>query len=131
MISLKNIQKTYMTNAESISLFKNLDWDIPTGTWVALMGASGSGKSTLLSLIAGIILPDILSPDTSHIHIAGTDITTLSPDARTTYRGTHIAFIFQGFELIPTLTVSENIDIILDISHAPRRYTTQYILDRV
>ena len=90
------------------------------------MGASGAGKSTLLSLIAGI-----LTPDGGSILLGKKDITTLTRDAMTSYRGTHIAFIFQAFELIPNLTVGENIDLVLDISHAPRRYATEEILERV
>ena len=90
------------------------------------MGASGAGKSSLLSLIAGI-----LEPDAGHIFLGETDITRFSRDEMTSYRGKHIAFIFQAFELIPNLTVEENIDLVLDISHAPRRYETTEILERV
>jgi putative ABC transport system ATP-binding protein len=114
------------------------------------MGASGAGKSSLISLIAGII-----SPDTGSIHLGDSvndhdfsipfptdtvhssrndrviDITTLTRDEMIAYRGGHIAFIFQAFELIPNLTVTENIDLVLDISHAPRRYETTEILERV
>ena len=90
------------------------------------MGASGAGKSTLLSLIAGI-----LSPDSGHIMLGDTDITEFTVDEMILWRGQHIAFIFQAFELIPNLTVTENIDLVLDISHAPRRYETADILERV
>jgi putative ABC transport system ATP-binding protein len=90
------------------------------------MGASGAGKSSLISLIAGII-----SPDSGSISLGDTDITTLSRDEMIAFRGSHIAFIFQAFELIPNLTVRENVDIVLDISHAPRRYETDEILSRV
>ncbi|NRH20854.1 ABC transporter ATP-binding protein [Candidatus Gracilibacteria bacterium] len=126
MITLKNISKSYTSRGETVTLFTNLDWLIDQGSFVALMGASGAGKSTLLSLIAGI-----LSPDLGNITLDDTDITTLSRDAMIEYRGQHIAFIFQAFELIPNLTVEENIDLILDISHAPRRYATSEILDKV
>lgn len=90
------------------------------------MGASGAGKSSLLSLIAGII-----TPDNGQIYLGDTDITSLSRDEMTAFRGAHIAFIFQAFELIPNLTVEENIDLVLDISHAPRRYETEEILEKV
>jgi putative ABC transport system ATP-binding protein len=126
MIHLKNISKSYTSRGEIVTLFTGLDWRVETGSFVALMGASGAGKSTLLSLIAGI-----LTPDSGSIALGDTDITTLSTDAMIAYRGTHIAFIFQAFELIPNLTVTENIDLVLDISHAPRRYTTDEILERV
>ena len=126
MIHLKNIAKSYTSRGEIVELFTDLSWQVDTGAWVALMGASGAGKSTLLSLIAGII-----TPDAGHIFLGDTDITTLSRDEMTAFRGNHIAFIFQAFELIPNLTVEENIDLVLDISHAPRRYSTHEILEKV
>ena len=126
MITLRHLSKSYTSRDETITLFTNLDWIIDTGSFVALMGASGAGKSTLLSLIAGTIVPDRGS-----IHLDDTDITELTVDAMIEYRGTHIGFIFQAFELMPNLTVEENIDLVLDISHAKRRYTTSEILDKV
>lgn len=126
MIELKNIAKTYTSRGELIELFHHLDWKVEEGSWVALMGASGAGKSSLLSLIAGIILPD-----EGEILLWSTDITKLSLDSMTEYRWKNIAFIFQAFELIPNLTVEENIDLVLDISHAPRRYSTLEILEKV
>ena len=147
MIHLHNIAKSYTSRGEVVNLFEHLDWKIETGTWVALMGASGAGKSSLLSLIAGIITPDagsIYLGDLEHgqdfsslteTELARNDkivdITTLSRDEMTAFRGKHIAFIFQAFELIPNLTVSENIDLVLDISHAERRYETDEILEKV
>ena len=126
MIQLKNIAKSYTSRGEVVELFSDLSWQVDTGAWVALMGASGAGKSTLLSLIAGII-----TPDAGRILFGDTDITTLSRDEMTAFRGSHIAFIFQAFELIPNLTVTENIDLVLDISHAPRRYSSEEILEKV
>lgn len=126
MIQLKNIAKSYTSRGEVVELFSDLSWKIDEGAWVALMGASGAGKSSLLSMVAGII-----SPDKGSIVLDTTDITGFSRDEMTSYRWTHIAFIFQAFELIPNLTVEENIDLVLDISHAPRRYETEEILDRV
>ena len=126
MITLKNISKSYISKGETVTLFTGLDWQMDTGSFVALMGASGAGKSTLLSLIAGI-----LRPESGSIYLGDIDITTFSVDEMIRYRGQSIAFIFQAFELIPNLTVTENIDLVLDISHAPRRYETPEILKRV
>lgn len=126
MIQLKNIAKSYTSRGEVVELFTDLSWQVDGGAWVALMGASGAGKSTLLSLIAGI-----LTPDAGRILLGDTDITTLSRDEMTAFRGKRIAFIFQAFELIPNLTVTENIDLVLDISHAPRRYSSEEILEKV
>ncbi len=126
MITLKNLKKSYTSHGETVTLFSHLDWKIEKGSFVALMGASGAGKSSLLSLIAGII-----RPDEWQILLDETDITTLSIDEMIQFRGQHIAFVFQSFELIPNLTVTENIDLVLDISRAPRRYKTNEILEKV
>lgn len=126
MITLKHIAKTYISRGEKVELFQDLSWEIQKWSWVALMGASWAGKSTLLSLIAGI-----QSPDAWEIYLSDTNITDFTRDAMTEYRGKHIAFIFQAFELIPNLTVSENIDLVLDISKAERRYESEVILEKV
>lgn len=126
MITLKNIAKSYTSRWETIELFEDLSWEVKEGSWVALMGASGAGKSTLLSLIAWI-----LTPDAWKISLGKDEITQFGRDEMTRFRGQHIAFIFQAFELIPNLTVEENIDLVLDISKAPRRYPTEEILEKV
>lgn len=126
MISLQNISKTYHTKNDAVTLFTGLEWQIEQGKFVALMWASGAGKSSVLSLIAGII-----KPDNGKIFLGDTDITMLSTDQMIEYRGKNIAFIFQAFELIPNLTVEENIDLVLDISRADRRYSTNDILEKV
>jgi ABC-type lipoprotein export system ATPase subunit len=126
MIQVKNLAKAYSTNNENVQIFSDLSWQIQEHDFVALMGSSGAGKSTLLSLLAGIMLPDGGS-----IEIGGREITEMSDDERSEFRGKNISFIFQAFELIANLTVEENIDLVLDISHAKRRYTTHDILARV
>ncbi|MBX9808825.1 ABC transporter ATP-binding protein [Candidatus Gracilibacteria bacterium] len=126
MISLQGISKTYHTKNDPVTLFTELDWKIEKGDFVALMGASGAGKSSILSMIAGII-----KPDNGSIELDNIDITNFKTDQMIEFRGQNIAFIFQAFELIPNLTVAENIDLVLDISHANRRYNTLEILKKV
>ncbi len=126
MISLKHISKSYQSSIDRVTLFTDLDWEISSGAFVALMGASGAGKSSLLSLIAGII-----PPDAGNIVLGDMDITRLTKDQMIEWRGKNIAFIFQAFELIPNLTAEENVDLVLDISHAKRRYSTENILEKV
>jgi putative ABC transport system ATP-binding protein len=126
MIQLKNISKSYTSHGETITLFDWLDWKVEAGSFVAIMGPSGAGKSTLLSLIAGLS-----RPDNGEVFLWKTDITQLDTDAMIGYRGEHIAFIFQAFELVPNLTVEENIDLIIDIAHTKRRFTTEEILEKV
>lgn len=149
MIQLKNIAKSYTSRGEVVELFTDLSWQVESGAWVGLMGASGAGKSTLLSLIAGILTPDagsillgsggteqdFSSSSTGTAELArndkAVDITALTRDEMTAFRGQNIAFIFQAFELIANLTVTENINLVLDISHAPRRYSSEEILEKV
>ena len=126
MIALQGISKTYYTKNDTVNLFTELDWKIEKGDFVALMWASGAGKSSILSLIAGII-----KPDNWKIYLGDTEITMLATDEMIEFRGKNIAFIFQAFELIPNLTVAENIDLVLDISHANRRFDTIEILKKV
>ena len=126
MISLQDIAKSYHTKNDDVTLFTELDWHIESGDFVALMWASGAGKSSILSLIAGIIEPDHWS-----IYLGDVDITELKTDQMIEFRGKNIAFIFQAFKLIPKRTVAENIDVVLDISHAKGRYTTNEILTKV
>lgn len=126
MIHLKHISKSYTSEKEIVTLFTDLDWRIEEWSFVSLMWASGAGKSTLLSLIAGII-----RPDSWEIFLGKKDITQFSLDEMISFRGKNIAFIFQAFELIPNLTVEENVDLVLDISHAKRRYSTIEILEKV
>ncbi len=126
MIHIQNLTQSYSSQQETITLFHNLDWKVEKGSFVAIMGASGAGKSTLLSLMAGI-----RSPNSGKIFLEDIDITNLSPDERIEFRGKNIAFIFQAFELLPNLTVTENIDLVLDISHARRRYETVDVLEKV
>ena len=126
MISLQHISKSYQSSLDRVTLFTDLNWEMSSGWFVALMGASGTGKSSLLSLMAGII-----QPDTGHILLGDTDISRFTSEEMIEWRGKNIAFIFQAFELIPNLSAEENIDLVLDISHAKRRYTTEIILEKV
>ncbi len=100
---------------------------IPTGRRVFLHGPSGSGKTTLLSLISGV-----LTPKSGSITVLGQELTRLSASVRDTLRGSQIGYIFQGFNLIPYLTVAENIALPCDL-HASRRarIAASTILDEV
>jgi putative ABC transport system ATP-binding protein len=87
-----------------------LSLSVAAGEIVALMGRSGSGKSTLLNVIAGID-----QPDEGSISVGGTEVTTLAERARTLYRRRQIGFVFQFFNLLPTLTVAENVLLPLEL----------------
>ena len=87
-----------------MEILRDLNFEVPAGQFVAIMGASGSGKSTLLGLLAGLD-----APSAGRIVIDGVDITGLSEDKLAILRGRKIGFVFQSYQLIPTLTAEENV----------------------
>jgi putative ABC transport system ATP-binding protein len=89
----------------------NLNADFVKGETVALRGRSGSGKSTLLNLISGID-----APDTGEVEVAGLNITTMSERDRTLFRREHIGFVYQAFNLVSTLSVSDNVRLVLELN---------------
>jgi putative ABC transport system ATP-binding protein len=110
LIRLRGLSKIYPEGERQREVFRDLDADFERGEFVALIGRSGSGKSTLLNLISGIDLPTA-----GEVTIAGTDLTRLSERERTLFRRRHIGFVFQFFNLIPTLTVLENLLLPLEL----------------
>jgi putative ABC transport system ATP-binding protein len=111
MLQLKNVSKKYIEGKSEHVVLKALNLSVEEGEIVILFGKSGSGKSTLLNIISGIDIPDEGS-----VIIDGIDITRLSEKERTLIRRNRIGFIFQFFNLIPTLTVKENLLLPLELS---------------
>jgi len=112
MLELKNISKNYFEGNTKHSVLSNFELSISKGEIIILLGKSGSGKSTLLNIISGIDVPDGGS-----VSIDGTDITKLSERERTLTRRNKIGFIFQFFNLVPTLTVKENLQLPLELNN--------------
>ena len=104
IIEARNITKTIDTGTHRVEILRGVDFEVPAGQFVAIMGASGSGKSTLLGLLAGLD-----APSSGRIIIDGEDITGLSEDKLAVVRGRKIGFVFQSYQLIPTLTAEENV----------------------
>ncbi len=92
------------TGTHVVKILKGISFQIPHGEFVAIMGASGSGKSTLLGLLAGLD-----APSSGRILLDSVDITHLDEDSMARVRGTKIGFVFQSYQLIPTLTAEENV----------------------
>jgi len=111
MIELRGVSKTVQSGDRPLTILHPLDYTIPSGQFVAVVGPSGSGKSTLLGLLAGLD-----SPTTGQILIDGVDITTLSEDGLAKLRGDSIGFVFQFFHLVPSLTAFENVLIPMEIA---------------
>lgn len=109
LITLQNVVKTYITPAGSFKALKGIDLQIKKGEFIAVVGKSGSGKSTLLNMLTGIDRP------TSGEVIAGqTAIHQLSEGETARWRGRNVGIVFQFFQLLPTLTVVENIMLAMD-----------------
>ncbi len=101
-----------------------VDLDVARGECVAIRGRSGSGKSTLLNLLAGIDAPDAGSVD-----LGGTRLTELDERRRTLFRREHIGFVYQAFNLIPTLSVADNIRLVLELNGESRHTSNRRIAD--
>lgn len=104
IITVDGLKKSITNGAHTVDILKGVDFTVPKGQFVAIMGPSGSGKSTLLGLLAGL---DTASA--GRIVLDGAEITGLSEDNLAVVRGRKIGFVFQSYQLIPTLTALENV----------------------
>lgn len=130
LIQLQSLHKTYVTPAGSFSALRGVDLTIEAGEFVAIVGKSGSGKSTLLNMVGGIDRPTAGS-----IRVGGKSIEGLGENDLALWRGRHVGLVFQFFQLLPTLTVVENVMLPMDFSGAfppgERRARALALLDRV
>ena len=113
-IELKNAVKKYGKGEAEVYALDHAQLELEQGKICVILGPSGSGKSTLLNMLGGL---DTL--DEGSLTVAGLKVTELSPNGRTDYRKDDIGFVFQFYNLIPDLTVEENIEVVSDISEKP------------
>jgi putative ABC transport system ATP-binding protein len=115
MILIKGLRKSIRNGARTVDILKGLDLTIPRGQFAAVMGASGSGKSTFLGLLAGLD-----TPSAGSVRLNGTEISYLPEDKLAQVRGKAIGFVFQSYQLIPTLTALENVLLPHELNADPR-----------
>lgn len=104
MLKVQRLTKTYATAAGPLTVLKQVDFELGAGATLAIVGPSGSGKTTLLGLCAGLD-----RPSTGDVVLAGQSIGAMSEDGRALVRNAHVGFVFQNFQLVPTLTALENV----------------------
>lgn len=110
-IRIRNLSKSYLEGGKQHLVLRDVNAEILRGESVALLGRSGSGKSTLLNLISGIDMPD-----SGEVEIDGRSVTSMTERDRTLFRRRRIGFVYQFFNLVPTLTVGENIRLVLELN---------------
>ena len=104
IITVEGLHKSIRNGARTVDILKGISFTVPKGQFVAVMGASGSGKSTLLGLLAGLD-----TPSSGEVRLAGTAISYLPEDKLARVRGRTVGFVFQSYQLVPTLTALENV----------------------
>ena len=109
-IEISGLSKTYPSGESELTVLTEIDFSLSAGESLAIVGPSGSGKTTLLGLCAGLDLPT-----TGSIRLLGAALEDLDEDARARLRGEQIGFVFQNFQLIPTLTALENVSVPIDL----------------
>src|SRR5688572_154675 len=110
MLRCESLTRTYRSGGRDLAVLKGITLHVAAGDFVAIVGPSGSGKSTLLGLLAGLD-----QPTSGRVFLDGLELGTLSEDERARVRGQKVGFVFQTFQLIPTLTARENIQVPLEL----------------
>ncbi len=129
IIQIRGIRKTYDKDSMPVNALNGIDLSFDQGEFASIVGPSGSGKTTLLNIIGGLD-----DPTEGDVLIDGVNITTLSGSGKTEFRMRNIGFVFQSFNLIPVLTVKENIEFVMYLqgrSEAEREKRTKELIDAV
>ncbi|UJH92171.1 ABC transporter ATP-binding protein [Antarcticibacterium sp. 1MA-6-2] len=110
ILNVRNLEKTYSSGSKKLTVLHNINFDIEERETFSIVGPSGSGKTTLLGLCAGLD-----RPDSGSIELCGTALENLSEDERAVLRNRKVGFVFQDFQLLPTLTALENVAVPLEL----------------
>ncbi len=114
MLIAREVTKEYMSGEQTLAVLRDVSFSIPQGAFVAIVGPSGSGKTTLLGLLAGLD-----TPTRGTVLLDNADLGTLNENERARLRGEKVGFVFQTFQLIPTLTALENVQVPLELRGTP------------
>ena len=125
-ISLRGASKTYGSGPAAVTALRGTDLDIEPGEFVVILGPSGSGKTTLLNLLGAID-----TPTAGRLLVGGVDLGELDGDTRIAYRRSTVGFVFQFFNLIPTLTARENVELVAELTGAAAGARATAALERV
>jgi len=127
ILSIKNLTRTYKSGNRELTVLKDINFDINTGEIISIVGPSGSGKTTLLGLCAGLD-----QSSGGSIELMNQKLQDLTEDERAALRNKHVGFIFQNFQLIPTLTALENVMIPLELlGNSKAKSESKNLLERV
>lgn len=113
ILNVHHLEKTYASGSKKLKVLQDISFDIEERETFAIVGPSGSGKTTLLGLCAGLD-----QPDSGHIALCGTEMNSLNEDQRALLRNKNVGFVFQDFQLLPTLTALENVAVPLELQGA-------------
>jgi putative ABC transport system ATP-binding protein len=126
MLKCESLGRIYLSGGRELTVLKDISFEVEAGGFLAIVGPSGSGKTTLLGLLAGLD-----RPTTGRVELDGQDLTRLDEDALARMRGEKVGFVFQSFQLIPTLTARENIQVPLELRGDGKREVADELLVRV
>ena len=126
MLRCASLTKTYLSGGRRLTVLKDISFTVEPGAFVAIVGPSGSGKTTLLGLLAGLD-----RPTAGTVHLDGEELGALDEDQRARLRGRKVGFVFQSFQLIPTLTARENVQVPLELRGEPSAERAAELLERV
>jgi len=111
MLVARGLTKEYQSGTQPLVVLNDVSFEVPQGAFISIVGPSGSGKTTLLGLLAGLD-----TPSRGTVALDGVDIGGLNEDQRAVLRGEKVGFVFQSFQLIPTLTAQENVQVPLELA---------------
>jgi putative ABC transport system ATP-binding protein len=126
MLRCASLTKTYPSGGRPLTVLNNITLDVEPGAFVAVLGPSGSGKTTLLGLLAGLD-----RPTSGTVHLDGEELGALDEDRRARLRAEKVGFVFQSFQLIPTLTALENVQVPLELRGERSAARATELLERV